>query len=48
MQSTREQILSAIPKVGSSVFVAIDGHGGSGKSTLAELLGTQLGATVVH
>jgi uridine kinase len=48
MQSTREQILSANPKVGSSVFVAIDGHGGSGKSTLAELLGTQLGATVVH
>jgi uridine kinase len=48
MQSTRERILSAIPKVGSSVFVAIDGHGGSGKSTLADLLGTQLGATVVH
>ena len=36
------------PKVGNSLFVAIDGRGGSGKSTLAKLLAEQLNATVIQ
>lgn len=36
------------PKVGSIVFIAIDGHGGSGKSTVAEFLSKKLGAEIIH
>lgn len=36
------------PKVGKTLFIAIDGHGGSGKSTLAELLAIELSAQVIH
>src|SRR6056297_3324621 len=36
------------PMTGSTLFVAVDGHGGSGKSTLATWLGEQLRAEVIH
>ena len=36
------------PKVGDTVFIAIDGQGGSGKSTLAALLSRKLNAQVVR
>ena len=48
MDNLRTRILSSRPKVGNTVFVAIDGHGGSGKSTFAELLGERLKASVIH
>lgn len=35
------------PKVGSTFFVAVDGHGGSGKSTFARLLADALGAQLI-
>ena len=35
------------PKVGSTLFIAVDGHGGSGKSTFAQLLADKLGAEVI-
>lgn len=36
------------PKVGNTLFIAVDGHGGSGKSTLAEWLSQKLSATLIH
>ena len=41
-------ILSAPPRLGSVRLVAIDGFAGSGKTTFAGLLGSTLGAQVVH
>lgn len=48
MDKLRTRILSGHPKVGDTVFVAIDGHGGSSKSTFAERLGERLKASVIH
>lgn len=46
---TIEELLAAKqPKVGSTLFIAVFGHGGSGKSTLAELLGKRLNAQIIH
>ncbi len=36
------------PKVGSTLFVSIDGHGGSGKTTLAKKLSALLDCEVIH
>lgn len=36
------------PKVGSTAFIAIDGHGGAGKSTLSAFLAKKLSASVIH
>lgn len=36
------------PKVGKTVFIAVDGRGGSGKSALAKWLGEQLSAQIVR
>jgi uridine kinase len=36
------------PKVGNTLFIAVDGHGGSGKSTFANLLSRRLGATLIR
>lgn len=36
------------PKVGNTLFVAVDGHGGSGKTTLAALLMKKLGAQLIQ
>ena len=35
-------------RVGTTQFIAIDGHGGSGKSTCAEWLASQLGASIIQ
>lgn len=43
-----EQVKATHPKVGSTRFIAIDGHGGSGKSMLAEILAKQLNAEIIH
>lgn len=39
---------SLLPKVGTTSFIAVDGHGGSGKSTAADFLSKQLGAEIIH
>lgn len=44
----KSKINSLKPRVGTTLFIAIDGHGGSGKSTLAELLADELSAQVIH
>lgn len=36
------------PRVGNTLFIAVDGHGGSGKSTFAQLLAQKLHAEVVR
>ena len=36
------------PKVGSVIFIAVDGHGGSGKSTFAKLLAEKLNAQIIE
>ncbi len=36
------------PKVGSTIFIAVDGHGGSGKSTFAKYLSEFLNAEIIH
>jgi hypothetical protein len=36
------------PKVGQTIFIAVDGHGGSGKSTLAKWLSEQVNAQVIR
>jgi uridine kinase len=36
------------PKVGGTIFVAIDGHGGSGKSTFAKLLSKHVQAEIIQ
>lgn len=46
--SIKEHLLNQATKVGSTQFIAIDGHGGSGKSTLAKKLGEALNAQVIH
>jgi uridine kinase len=44
----KSKISSLKPRVGSTLFIAIDGHGGSGKSTLAELLAIEFSAQIIH
>jgi uridine kinase len=46
--SIKELLLNSATKVGSTQFIAIDGHGGSGKSTLADMLSKALNAQVIH
>ena len=48
MTGLAELIASKTPKVGGTLFIAVDGHGGSGKSTLATWLGEKLNAQVVR
>ncbi|MGP1256424.1 MAG: uridine kinase family protein [Kiloniellales bacterium] len=48
MEDLRRAIDAATTRIGSVVFVAIDGRGASGKSTLAGLLSRELGAEVVR
>jgi len=36
------------PKVGNTLFIAVDGHGGSGKSTFARLLADKLDASLIQ
>ena len=36
MANIQEIIINKSPKIGKTVFIAVDGHGGSGKSTLAK------------
>ena len=44
----REILSGKKPKVGDTLFIAIDGHGGSGKSSLAQLLSDKLNASIIH
>lgn len=44
----KEILPSLKPKVGQTVFIAVDGHGGSGKSTLAKLLSEKLHASLIQ
>lgn len=48
MVELQKSILKSSPKVGSTRFIAIDGHGGSGKSTLADILAKLFTAEVIH
>jgi len=44
-----EEVLSSKkPKVGQTLFIAVDGHGGSGKSALAVWLAEKLKAQIVR
>src|SRR5712671_104219 len=44
----REVLRFRHPKVGNTLFIAVDGRGGSGKSTLAKYLSEKLNAEVVR
>jgi uridine kinase len=44
----REMLRFRRPKVGNTLFIAVDGRGGSGKSTLAKYLSEKLNAEVVR
>ena len=44
----REMLRSKHPKVGDTLFIAVDGRGGSGKSTVAQYLSERLNAEVVR
>ncbi|MES2225302.1 MAG: hypothetical protein V4480_00645 [Patescibacteria group bacterium] len=44
----RELIATKKPKVGQTLFIAVDGHGGSGKSTLAKWLAQKLDAELIQ
>lgn len=44
----QEILATKQPKVGNTLFIAVDGHGGSGKSTLARLLADKLGASLIQ
>ncbi len=46
--SLKELIASKEPRVGNTLFIAVDGHGGSGKSSLAQHLAKMLGAEIIH
>lgn len=48
MVNLEEIIINKSPKVGKTMFIAVDGHGGSGKSTLAKWLSEKLGAELIH
>ena len=48
MKTLLELIRHQRPKVGNTIFIAVDGHGGSGKSTVAEYLSGQLKAEIIH
>lgn len=48
MFNLTEIIREKNPKVGKTLFIAVDGHGGSGKSTLAKWLSEKLGAEIIH
>ena len=43
-----ETLTTLSPKVGTTLFIAIDGHGGSGKSSLAEWVSEKLDAEIIH
>jgi len=42
------ELISQQPMVGTTKFIAVDGHGGSGKSSLAEILAKKLDAQLIH
>ncbi|MGW0325529.1 uridine kinase family protein [Nocardia sp. NPDC003183] len=42
------KVADAVPRLGSTRLVAVDGPGGAGKSTLAEQLAATCGATLLH
>lgn len=44
----KEALASKQPKIGKTLFIALDGHGGSGKSTLADLLSKELNAQIIR
>jgi uridine kinase len=48
MDKLLEIIATKKPKVGQTLFIAIDGHGGSGKSTLAKWLSAKLEAEIIR
>jgi uridine kinase len=48
MFNVQENLSSKKTKVGSTFFIAIDGHGGAGKSTLAKLLSKKLSTEIIH
>ena len=48
MVNLNEMLQHKSPKTGSTLFIAVDGHGGSGKSTLAKWLGKRLKAEIIH
>ncbi|MFI5498213.1 AAA family ATPase [Nocardia asteroides] len=41
-------VAEAVPRLGATRLVAVDGPGGAGKSTLAEQLSAACGATLLH
>lgn len=43
-----EVLSSRQPKVGKTLFIAVDGHGGAGKSTLAVRVASRLGAQIIR
>lgn len=48
MIDLQEVLKAKSPKVGKTLFIAVDGHGGSGKSTLAKILAEKLSAQIIH
>ncbi len=48
IETIRALTLNRNPKIGSVLFIAVDGHGGSGKTTFALLLSKELGSGVVQ
>lgn len=48
MTNLLQKLASTQPKVGNTLFIAVDGHGGSGKTSLAQLLAVKLNAEVIH
>ena len=48
MVNLKKVIENKSPKVGKTLFIAVDGHGGSGKSTLAKTLAEKLNAEIIH
>jgi len=48
MFDLKAKIKERKPKIGDTLFIAIDGHGGSGKSTLADILSGKLDATLIR
>jgi uridine kinase len=48
MFDLKDYLSTKQPKVGSTLFIAVDGRGGSGKTTLAKLLSEKLEAEIIH
>lgn len=48
MVNLKEIIKKKSPKVGNTLFIAVDGHGGSGKSIFAKFLAERLNAEIIH